>query len=84
MLFQSGFDVAHNTPNAAGGMQDIGGNHHIIASQLDPLSCRWFLHIKDLIGQIGILRCIPPLPIAQKGFGDIAIAILCDRCLIRL
>ena len=84
MLFQRGFGVAYGTSNIASGMQDVGGNYQIIASELKPLSCEWLLHIKDLIGQIGVLRRIHPLPIAQKGFGDITVAVLCDGCLIWL
>ena len=83
MLFQYGFNVTHGASNVAGGMQDVGSNHNVVTSRLDPLSCERLLHVKEPIGQ-GVLRFIHLLPIAQKGFGDIAVAVLRDRCLVRL
>ena len=65
-------------------MQHIGGNHQIVAPQLDPLLCQWLLHVQELIGQERILDSIPLLAVAQRGYGDIAIAILFDGCLVRL
>ena len=84
MLFQSGFGVTHGESNVSGGMQDVGGNHQIVASRLDPLSYQRLLHVKGLISQIRMLCCIHAFSIAQKGIGDIAITILFDRCLVRL
>jgi len=63
---------------------DVDPTNQIVAFRLNPLFRQQLLHVKDLIGQVGMLRCILPLPILQKGFGDIAVTVLCDGCLVRL
>ena len=50
MLFQRGLGVAHGVSDVAGGMQNIGCNHQIVASCLDPLLCQWRLHVHESIG----------------------------------
>src|SRR5947199_947879 len=84
MLFQCCFGVTNGVSNVAGSMQHIGSNHHIVASQLDPLFRERLLHVKPSICQIGMVYCISPLAVMQKSFGNITVTVLCDRCLIRL
>ncbi|MNF67132.1 hypothetical protein D3C84_489380 [compost metagenome] len=71
-------DMAHRGADILGGVNHVGGNHHIEGLSLQPLSQRVFLGVEDLCRQVRVLGAVASLGALQEQLRQVGKAVLGD------
>ncbi len=76
---EQGLRVAHGLAHVGGGMQHVGGDHHVVAIALDRLQRERLAYIEDRSAQRRERRLVGLLRMQQESPGQVGIAILFDQ-----